>query len=293
VNISKFIESGLLSIMFTLSFSVIRERNTMINLLRTTLAASLFLVSFAAQACSLAAWDATSGAISGGPDDAHIIVRYAGECAMDGTAGTVTNNGVSAAGGPTDEPRMISRFYFLATGSGDATLFQAFADNAATTAIYTVSFDGTHITVTPNDGGLPAMAAVGNTNWHSVEIDWTQGGAIQLWVDSDANTDAADASGMSGDATSVINAALLGGIGGAGGFTQLLFDDYVSNKTTAIGRAMVGDASGDNNVDITDVIATINEVLGSSVNTGTPDCDENGVINISDVICTINVVLSS
>ncbi len=265
----------------------------MMNLLKTLLAIHLVFGSIAAQACSLSAWDDSTGAVSGGPGDANVIPRYAGQCAMDGTAGTVTNNGVSAAGGPTDEPRMISRFYFLATGSGDTTLFQTFADNAATTLVYTVSFDGTNITVTPHDGGTAAIAAVGNTHWHSVEIDWAQGGMISLWVDSDATTTLADASGTSGNASSVINAALLGGIGGAGGFTQLVFDDYVSHQTTPIGRAMLGDASGDNTVDISDVIATINEVLGSNINTGTPDCDENGVINISDVICTINIVLNS
>lgn len=266
----------------------------MSTILKFIFTSGLLLANIAAQACTLSAWDSTTGAAAGGPGDATVIARYAGQCAMNGTAGTVTNNGVSAAGGPTNEPRMVSRFYFLATGNGNATLFQAFSDNAATASIYTVSFNGANVTVTPNDGGAIAVAAVNaTTNWHSVEIDWTQGGDIKLWVDSDATTVAANATGSSGNAGSVINTAILGGIGGAGGFSQLLFDAYVSHQTTAIGRELVGDATGNDIVDIADVVAIIDEITGGAVNVGTPDCTEDGNINLNDVLCTIELVLDS
>ena len=259
--------------------------------LKTILAAGFLVTGMAAQACSLSAWDLTTGTpAGGGPADTNVIARYSGLCGMDATSGTVTNNGTVAVSGPTGEASMIARFYFLASGSGTATLFETYSENAATTPVYTVSYDGSNVTVTPA-GGTPAVVAVGGTNWHSVEWasgDGATGGAVDVWVDSDATTAAADASTTSAATATSIQAAQLGGIANAG-FTQILVDDYESRRTTAIGRLLVGDATGDTNVNIIDAISIVNEINGSP-SVGVPDCTEDGAINIIDAICVVNII---
>lgn len=58
--------------------------------------------------------------------------------------------------------------------------------------------------------------------------------------------------------------------------------------------ATPGDEDGDNIVNIQDVIAIINIVLGSASAQGFGEnCNANGGIDIQDVICTINVVLNN
>ncbi len=52
-----------------------------------------------------------------------------------------------------------------------------------------------------------------------------------------------------------------------------------------------GDSDGDGDIDISDVIFTINLVLSGSGGVNGGDCDGNETIDISDVICTINKIL--
>ncbi len=52
-----------------------------------------------------------------------------------------------------------------------------------------------------------------------------------------------------------------------------------------------GDCDGDGDIDIADVICTINMVLSGAAYDHWPDCDRNLEIDINDVICTINKVL--
>jgi len=267
--------------------------------LKTILAAGFLVTGMAAQACSLSAWDLTTGTpAGGGPADANVIVRYSGLCGMDGTSGTVTNNGTVAVSGPAGEASMIARFYFLASGAGTATLFETYSENGATTPVYTVTYDGSNVTVTPASGGAAAVVAVGGTNWHSVEVKWAAGdgatgGAVDVWVDSDAVTAAADASTTSAVTATSIQAAQLGGIANAG-FTQILVDDYESRRSTAIGRLMVGDGSGDGVRGLNDAVLILNEVLSpvTTLVTGTPDTNENGLVELNDAIISLNLFLT-
>jgi len=283
--------------------------------IKTILAASLLTLGMAAQACTLTAWDdADAGAKAGGPKEAvpaDVINRYSGICALDATAGTVTNDGSAGNGGPVDETQMIVRFYFRAVGtSGSATLFTAYKEVGNTTPIYTVTFDGTNVLVTSNDGGTNTTAAVSNPNtastshWHSVEIDWNQNAAISLWVDSDANpiqlpnalAVAADAAaqplGSSADGTSVISSVVLGG---ATTFANVYFDEYESRRSSPIGRVLKGDGSGNSERDLDDIILVLNEVLSPAAtqSVGNHDADENGVVEFEDIIATLNLFLAN
>ncbi len=259
--------------------------------LKTILAAGLLTVGIAAQACTLGAWDdnASSTALAGGPGEPAgptNFARYSGLCAMKtaGATPSVLNNGAGGAtSGPAGEANMIARFYFKADGN-TGTIFTTYEEDAATTPVYTVAFDGTNVTVTPNGGGSATSTAVGGTNWHSVEISWANNGdPINVWVDSDATTAAADASTTSAAGATLINAGILGGMSG------ITFDAYESRRTTAVGRLVVGDATGDSTVNIIDAISIVNEINGS-ISVGTPDCTEDGAVNIIDAICVVNII---
>ncbi len=259
------------------------------KLIKIALTTSLLVGAVATtQACSLGAWDGNgTTSLAGGPGDANDFARYQGLCAMQtvGVTPAVLNNGIGGAtSGPTGEATMVARFYFNA-GAATGTIFETFAEDVATTPVYTVTFDGSNVTVTPNNGGAAVVTAVGGTNWHSVEVSWANsGGAIDVWVDSDATTDAADGSTTSENAATLINAAVLGGT------TGMLFDAYESRRTTAVGRLTVGDSNNDGNINIFDAIGVVNESSGGGfVNPGQPDCTEDGSVNVFDAICVVNI----
>lgn len=263
--------------------------------IKLILAAGLLTLGMATQACTLAAWDANANVTAGGPAETVAsglkYARYAGTCSMKSdspNAGTVTNSGLTAAGGPAAEERMIVRFYFLTQGTGTGTLFTAYSDDAATTPVYTVTYDGTSVTVTPANGGTPAIMAVGSTNWHSVEIDWANnGGAMSLWVDTDA-TDVAAAKNV-GASESVVNSIEAVTLGGSSTFTSVIFDDYESRRSSAIGRLLLGDANNSGGITIADAVTIVNE-LGGAYSIGVPDCNESGGVSIADAICVVNLL---
>jgi len=267
--------------------------------IKTILAAGLLTLGMAAQACTLAAWDDGANVTAGGPEEGGALnyTRYSGLCSMksDGTnAGRVINDGdgvgVLDTSGPSQEGTMITRFYFLAEGTGSGIIFQAFSDDAETTPVYTVTFDGTDVTVTPNDGGTDTAVGSVNAayNWHSVEIEWNQGGAINLWVDTHSITDAAAANaGVSGNAATEIESVALGG---ANDFTSVIFDEYESRRSSPIGRLQVGNVDGDASVTGADVILILREASFILVNDqGVPDVDKSGSIDGVDVILALRI----
>ena len=257
--------------------------------IKTILAAGFLTLGMAAQACTLGAWDTNgSTALAGGPDpvETNVFARYSGLCAMQtaGATPAVLNNGAAGAtSGPAGEASMIARFYFKADGN-TGTLFQTYLEDAATNVLYTVAFDGTNVTVTPTAGGAATSTAVGPTNWHSVEVSWANnGGAINVWVDSDATTAAADASTTSAVTADTISAVVLGGAAG------ITFDAYESRRSTAIGRLLPGDANGDAAINVSDATAVVNEAFGTAFNSGQPDCNEDGAVNVSDATCVVTL----
>jgi len=268
------------------------------KLTKIALAASLLVGGIAStQACSLGAWDdnASSTSLAGGPAEAGALefARYHGLCSMQTAGATpqVLNNGVGGAtSGPGGEASMIARFYFL-PGAGTGDIFTTYSDDVATTAVYTVSYAGGNVTVTPSGagaGGPVSVAVDGTKSWHSVEVSWANnGGAINVWVDTDATADPLDATTTSATTTDTIEAGILGGTAG------MIFDAYESRRTTAVGRFLPGDTDGDDDVDILDVQSGIDEFLGVSFSSGVVNCDEDDDLraDINDIQCQINIFL--
>ncbi len=278
------------------------------KLTKIALAASLLVGGIAStQACSLGAWDSNGSAVAGGPGDAtNTFARYQGLCSMQVTAvnGNVTNTGVTATSGPAGEPSMIARFYFL-PGAGTGTIFTTYSDDLALTPVYTVTYSSGTVTVTPNDGGADTATASVNAskNWHSVEISWTQGGVINLWVDTDsapiqlplipnpipADPPSADP-GTSGSAATLIQAAVLGGSNG------MIFDAYESRRTTAIGRLLRADGDGNGLRELDDAVLILNEALAPAtvIAAGTADADESGgIVTLDDAVLALNLYLGN
>lgn len=240
-----------------------------------------------ASACTLSAWSSQSGTAPaiGGPGDTVELARYSGICSMQaaGDDQFVQDNS------PAAEGALIARFYFLASGSGDATIYEAFSDEGAGSSVFSVSADGTNVTVTPASGS--AASAAMKAGWNSVEVSWTAGGAISLWVNSDSTSAAADGTGSDSGAATV-EAIQLGSLGGLGGFTSVNFDQYESRRTTAIGREVAGDGNADGQVSVFDAIGIVGEVVNGTAAPGQPDCNEDGNVSVFDAICVVQIVVN-
>ncbi len=266
------------------------------RLILTVAAVGLLGAASFAQACSLAAWSSSSGAVlEGGPGDANDVPRLEGLCSMEASGvGYVQDNS------PADEPTMIVSFYYLGSTSalkgGSADLLIAYQDEAGATPVFTVTADQTNVTVTPNDGGSAAVAATGS-GWNSVTVQWTQGGAINLWVNSDAaaNPMSPNGTGMSGNAASTISSARLGPVADLGPFAAILFDRYESRRSQLVPNAIPGDANGNGSCSVGDAVSILNEFLTGNPgnNTGTPDRNLDGNVTLGDAVLTLNAFLTS
>ncbi|MEM9183168.1 MAG: dockerin type I repeat-containing protein, partial [Pseudomonadota bacterium] len=242
-----------------------------------------------ASACTLSAWSAPSGTapVVGGPADPVTVSRFGGICAMQADSGTqwVQDNS------PAAEGTLIVRFYVLVNGSGDATVFEAYSDEGGSTPVFSVSTTGSNVTVTPASGTAASTSA--GAGWTPIEVSWTSGGAISLWVAGNAGAgDAADATGTdTGSAT--VEAIQFGAVNGLGGFTSINFDDYESRRTTAIGQLCQGDANNDGTINVVDASAVVAERLNPTTNPapGAPDANGDGTINVVDASAIVAIRL--
>ncbi len=253
-------------------------------------AAGLLGLGTWAQACSLGAWSASSGAVlDGGPGEANNIARLAGLCAMSASgAGYVQDNS------PSGEGRIINSFYYRTTGTGNATLLVACQDEGCATPVFEVTTNGSMVTVTPNDGGTPASAPANAGFWNHVHIDWNAGDNILVHVNSDP-TGPANATATSGNGASTIDAQRLGPVGGLGGFSLALFDQFESRRSLTVAGIVPGDANGNGSCTLGDAVAILNEFLTGlpGNNVGTPDRNLDGNISLGDAVQTLNAFLTA
>jgi hypothetical protein len=253
--------------------------------LRSGLAiAALALLGQPALACTAGAWSADTGVAVGGPEgNPATLARYSGLCAMQAASSVHVED--ASPGGIS---RIRARFYMLANNTASADVYRGF--NGTGSQVFEVSVDPGNGNVTLSSGGTNATCT-GCANageWNSIELDWDAGGgALSLWVNSDATTDAADAT-ASLSSSQTVSSVRLGNLNGASG--AMNFDSYESRRTTAIGRLVRGDANGDGSVSVFDAIAVVNESSGTgSPAPGQPDCNEDGAVSVFDAICVVNV----
>ncbi|MCF6225571.1 MAG: dockerin type I repeat-containing protein [Xanthomonadales bacterium] len=247
--------------------------------------------SFAASGvttCNTVAWlGGASGAFN--PNDPnHSVPRVKGFCGLE-----VTGTGHVQDDSPTAETSFVGHFYFLPdfSGSGSTDIFVAYTDNTAATEAIVISYDGSNIIIDASaiGGGSATVAAV--SGWNLVEFAWESGTTGNFWVNADATSDPVSATFTPGSGS--IEAVRLGAPNGLGGFTgRSLFDEYVSNRTQAVGALLMGDANDDSSINIFDMAGVQNEILNNALQSGQPDCNADGNINIFDMACIQIIILN-
>lgn len=266
-------------------------------------AAGLLLGATTVQAqngpCTLNNWSAKVGDtnLSAGTQGANNR-RYAGPCglrvSLAGSEAYLTDNS------PVAETVFNTRFYFfLNSVTQDVSIFEALdGTDRAISATYDQSENKVNVVFQTGTGSTSSILSVGPvaTGWNSLEIQWSSGATVtpKAILGNASGTDtqtsvAVDTSNFTIDSTKLgaINALATVPTGGS-----IDFDDYDSRRDTVPGRLLAGDANSDGALNIFDVVAARNNILGNAVATGQPDCNEDGEINIFDVVCMRVKILS-
>lgn len=227
-----------------------------------------------AVACTTDAWN---GGITGTPTAGSPVTvsRVSGLCGMQLTApGSVKDTS------PAAEPAVFIRFYVLAAlNSGTPVIFEAFSDDAATSSLLTVTFDGTNFVFDAGAGSSGPIA--GRTGWNMIELGWAGGVGMDFWV----NTSSAEApTGTISAAGGVMESVILGAVDSIDG--TLTFDDYESHRDTPIGGLQIGDSNNDGSITLVDAIGALKEarIFNAELQVGSPDCNLDGVVNLVDAI---------
>ena len=237
-----------------------------------------FFVS-SALACTTSAWSsATTGTTADDPTNG--VPRVSGLCGLE-----VTGAGHVVDTSPAAEATVIARFYVYAQlTSGTPVIFEAFSDDGATASLLSVTFDGTDFIF---DAGAGASAGVpGKSGWNLVELKWTGGTGMDYWVNADASTDAL--TGTVGAAAGTMESVVLGATTAIDG--TLVFDDYESHRSLAVGPSDVCNADGVSDVNINDVLAVVDEIFNSTLAPGAPDCDLTSAVDINDVLAIVDII---
>lgn len=252
---------------------------------RTLLAAALLvaLPTSGAMACTISNWNGTNTAAAantGGP--AEGIARYSGVCglAVDSGKYVVDNT-------PGTEGTYRARFYVLTKATGTVTIFRAGSGDNGASPVIEVDYTGSAFNFRSNGAAVGSgVAGIQANKWYSIEMLYVSGGNFTASVWGAGGT--AEVGNVSGAAgTGTVGSAVLGAVAGSTGAASLGFDAFESTRseTTAIGRLCRGDANGSVSLNITDRMAINQELLGATLATGQPDCNEDGNVNIVDRQC--------
>lgn len=252
------------------------------------------LAAPSAMACTLANWSSTSGSVvannpngSDGdpPADTTNVARYSGSCGA-----RMTGQGFVQDNNPGGISRIVARFYVLNELSGGSTaVYEGYSSTTGTGALFTVEMDDSGLVTLTDVATSQSVSQSSATNWASVEIDFGQSagdGFISLSVNGQT---AVDQTGLS-NSGSAIQSVRLGNLDGAAG--ALNFDAYESRRSTAVGRLLRADGSGDEAINSSDLAILVNELGGSFLAQGQPDCNEDGTVNSQDISCLVNILLN-
>lgn len=244
-------------------------------------------LGFNAEACSTDGW---AGGTSNIPANGQAasppgVSRYSEFCALAITGQAHVQSNFA------NDTRYRARVYVFdgLTGAGTVEIFEAYSDEAATSPLFKISFNGSQFTFDATDAGGGSTSIASTNGWNVIEFDWDSvGNSFDLWVNADATADAPTGSIAPGVGT--VDAVRMGAPNGFGGQTgRIIYDAFESHRTTAVGLLVAGDANNDGNVNSGDIIAIINEFFNSNnLGSGQPDCNEDGNVNSGDIICVIN-----
>lgn len=246
-------------------------------------------LSGSALGCQLTAWNGGTGGtpLAGGPElpsapnaDPN-ITRYSGECSMEADAGDYVQDN-----SPATEARMLALFYFFNDGASSGDLLVGYADEGGATPLFTVSFTSSDVSLASGAGSAVSTAI--QSGWNSVEMEYNDGGAINLWLNSDATAGATPETATGG--TGTVESVRLGLQNGTG---VAILDNYEARRSTNIGRLRRGDAFADDAVDVLDLQAYVDEILNRSLisGTGVAQCTEDAAVDVLDIQCVVDTIL--
>src|SRR5690625_1866049 len=243
-----------------------------------------FALNAQAQDCTVDNWDVQEGLTNSdtGTQGANNR-RYGGPCGLrvdlDGTGRYVGDDS------PNGEASYISRFYTFLDGvttSDPVMIFAAGDDND--NSLLEVSYEDGDLTLAVYGATTEAatFSDIG-TGWHSVEVVWAAGEDTLFKVDEEDDlVVSADTSGQA------IHYADLGNLNNANG-GSIDFDVFDSLRSERPGRLLVGDANGDEVVNVSDLASVLTERKGNGFAAGQPDCNEDGQVNVSDLACILTI----
>jgi hypothetical protein len=244
-----------------------------------------------AMACTTDSWNGgASGLVTANsPPSVARVSEFCG-LRLTGTGHVQDNN-------PDAHTQFIARFYVLRpqlSGSGQADLFIAYANETPSSPLFDVSFDGSNFDFDASGAGGGTGTTAAQSGWNLIEIEYNSGGTFSFWVNSNATVDPATGSFAAG--SGAVEAVRLGLPNGLGGFSggSVSFDVYESHASTPVGpQPFIGDANGSGTINVFDMVSQQNEILGNALAPGQPDCNLNGSVNIFDMVCVQNIILGN
>jgi hypothetical protein len=242
------------------------------------------LFSLSSLACTTDLWNGgvtgDPAPLAGSPLD---VSRVSGLCAMQ-----LSDSGSVRDTSPSAEDLVFVRFYvFAEVTAGDPVIFEAFSDDAATTSLLSVTFDGTNFDFEAGDtasGDVP-----GRSGWNLIELAWASGGTMDYWV----NVDSSEApTGSVNAVAGAMESVVLGAAEPASFTGKFTFDDYVSHRETKVGELLAGDGNSDGDINSGDINVIVNEFLNNNLGEGVVDCNLDGSVNSGDINCVVAIFLN-
>ena len=251
-----------------------------------------------AHACTTGGWQ---GGVNGIPANGDAgspltVSRYSEFCALAITDTSWVQSDFAS------DTHYIGRFYVYPdlTGSGSVDLLVAYSDEGGASPLFTISYNGSQFIFDADGAGGGSDNAVAESGWNLIEFEYdADSDNFNYWVNETWNFDTdAYSTGPTGNSASgagTVESVRLGAPNGMDGFAgTITYDAFEAHRTTNVGALRVGDANGNDSVNIFDMIGVQNEILdpANSLAIGQPDCNENGSVNVFDMICVQNIILS-
>ena len=279
---------------------LLKARNGLVASAMVGLLMAGWSVSASAQTCTTANWTSALGLVNGDDNDTGNVGtpptfrRYAGPCALK-----VPVNGARYVTDetPNSEASYIARFYMFLDNVGQTPVqvFGASDGQDDQIQVWYNSPNPGELTLRVFDANgveqlLAPFTDVPQSRWHSIEFVWEAAAAATIRFSLNGQPDRTASVNTAGLA---INAVFLGNVNGANGTGAIDFDDFDSRRTTRPGRLVRGDAANTGSVSSPDLQAVRNEILGTAVAAGQPDCNEDGAVGSPDLQCIRNIILGN
>jgi hypothetical protein len=247
-----------------------------------------------AHACTTDGWlGGTSGIPENGDAGSPLAVSRVSElCALAVTDASWVQSPSAS------DTRYIGRFYVYPnlTGTGSVDLMAAYSDDAGASLLFKIAYDGSQFTFDASGATGGSSSATATSGWNLIEFEYNSGGNFNYWLnetwDFDTLAYTTGPTDTFASGTGTVDSVRLGAPNGMGGTLAgtISFDAYEAHRTTSAGALLIGDANGDESVNVIDYSAIQTEILGT-LQIGQPDCNLDGSINVIDYSCIQSVIL--